>query len=386
MLYGTPLYQEASETQKLALNHMHWFANYNYISDSETETVNFNQITAGVFDTIGFCKTLSQELALETEQEHSHINAFRRIGLMTAANVVGRAGLSEMPKWNSYRMPMGADSMLTSQYYVLRALAKRMYNRVRPQYSHYLTDLEAKDRFILRAPTTGMLGRSLEFSIPLQSFFGFNWGGGSPFMACQFYAVRMIANLYLKNMEYTVVKYSRDLEKADEPVPTPTAISHYHFLDEAFHTTISQVLARDLYKEFAKPTAYESFVANMGIYMLQRGTLGGLSGILPHRYFNDDLTIMGLVYQLLQGPVFGMSAASALHWTEQCFCHDHDGFHLAVKNRQHLLQDLQRFFQNFEYLWPVNREMRVMAARGSIQTAIQKNRQTFARFSQLATA
>ena len=28
---------------KLALNHLHWLTNYNYISNSETETVTFNQ-------------------------------------------------------------------------------------------------------------------------------------------------------------------------------------------------------------------------------------------------------------------------------------------------------------------------------------------------------
>ncbi|MGA7953398.1 MAG: hypothetical protein WCA07_07735, partial [Gloeobacterales cyanobacterium] len=45
LLYGSPLYNIASPAQRIALNHLHWFANYNYISDSETETVFFNQIT-----------------------------------------------------------------------------------------------------------------------------------------------------------------------------------------------------------------------------------------------------------------------------------------------------------------------------------------------------
>ncbi|MEO1672503.1 MAG: hypothetical protein AAFR77_17300, partial [Cyanobacteria bacterium J06631_2] len=30
LLYGSPLYEAASPSQKLALNHLHWFANYNY--------------------------------------------------------------------------------------------------------------------------------------------------------------------------------------------------------------------------------------------------------------------------------------------------------------------------------------------------------------------
>ena len=70
VLYGTPLYAEATPTQKIALNHIHWFTNYNYISDSETETVRFNQITASVFKQVGGHDDLVDELVLETEQEH----------------------------------------------------------------------------------------------------------------------------------------------------------------------------------------------------------------------------------------------------------------------------------------------------------------------------
>jgi hypothetical protein len=384
MLYGTRLYEAASPTQKLALNHIHWFTNYNYISDSETETANFNQITASVFQSLGGYETLAEELALETDQEYYHINAFRRMGLMTANALIGKSGLNALLRWNSYKLTLGHDPVATSQYYVLRTLAKKMFGRTRLHYSAYLQGLESKSQFILKAPTTGMLGRSLEFSLPLQSFFSFNWGSGSPFMACQFFALRMIANLYLKNMEHSIVKYGRTLEKAGAFVPTPTLVSRYHFLDEAFHTTMSQLLAKDLYKEFAQPTAYEKFVANMAIYMLQRGTLGGLSGVLPHRYFADDYTILELLYQLLQGPVFGLSSQDALHAMEQCLCREHEGFHVAYQNRQRLLFEMRRFFQNFDYLWPVNREMRVMASRGSIAEAIKNNTRTFEQFTRLA--
>ena len=305
---------------------------------------------------------------------------------MAATEIIGRSRLQHLLRWNSYKATLGTDPIQTSQYHVLRRLARQMYTRTRSHYSEYLSNLEAKQTYVLKAPTTGMLGRSLEFSLPLQSFFSFNWGSGSLFMACQFYAIRIIANLYLKNMEYAIVKYSRELEKAGESVPAPTLVSRYHFLDEAFHTTISQVLARDFYKAFAQPSPYETFVANMGIYMMQRGTLGGLSGVLPHRYFADDHTILELLYQLLQGPVFGFSETEALHWMERCLCHEHDGFHLASRNRQQLQTELHRFFQDFEYLWPVNREMRVMARRGSIPDAIRRNRRTFAEFSRLAVA
>jgi hypothetical protein len=382
LLYGSPFYEAASPDQRLALNHLHWFVNYNYISNSETETVFFNQVTASVFSELGGYDTLSEELAVETEQEHQHIKAFRKIGLTTATTLIGREGLNALLKWNSYKLRLGHDPVPTYEYYALRSVAKRLLKSNQSPYSRYLSELEENSKFIIKAPTTGMLGRSLDYSLPLQSFFSFSWGAGSPFMACQFYAVRIIANLYLKNMEHPIAKYFKKLEHQGEFIPAPTAVSHYHFLDESFHTTISQLLAKDLYKDFAKPTASEKFVANFGIYMLQRGTLGGLSGVLPHRFFADDYTIMELVYRLLQTPSFGLSAQDALHWVERCFCQEHDGFHVAFQNRQRLLLELRRFFEDVDYLWPVNREMRVMAARGSIDQALQSNRKTFQKFSQ----
>ncbi len=379
LLYGSPLYEVATPAQKLALNHIHWFTNYNYISDSETETVTFNQVTSSVFASIGGYETLSRELSFETEQEHYHINAFRKIGLMSANALIGKKGLNALLKWNSYKLSLGRDSLTTYKYYALRSVAKRMMSG--KQCSSYLHELEQKHKFILKAPTTGMLGRSLEYSLPLQSFFSFNWGSGSPFMACQFYTIRIIANLYLKNMEHSIAKYFKKLENNGELIPAPTAVSRYHFLDESFHTTISQLLAKDMYKAFAKPTAYEKFVGNMAIYMMQRGTLGGLSSVLPHRYFADDYTIMELVYRLLQAPVFGMSSQDALHWMERCFCQEHEGFHVASRNRERLLVEMRRFFENIDYLWSVNREMRLMASLGSIDTAIQDNINTFRQFS-----
>lgn len=386
LLYGSPLYEMASPAQRLALNHLHWFVNYNYISDSETETAFFNQVTASVFDAVGGYKTLSDELAVETEQEHCHINTFRKVGLMTATALIDKEGLSSLLKWNSYKLTLGKDRLSTYKYYALRSIAKGAFKSEQDRYSQYLQKREEKDKFILKASTTGMLGRSLEYSVPLQSFFSFNWGAGSPFMACHFYTMRIIANLYLKNMEHSIVKYYKRLDNRGEFIPAPTAISRNHFLDEAFHTTISQLISKEMYRDFTKPNAYERFVANWAVMMLQRGTLGGLSGVLPHRYFSDDHALMELVYRLLQSPLFGMSAQDALCWVERCFCHEHDGFHVAAKNRQRLLEDLRHFFVDVDYLWSVNREMNMMAARGSISQALQKNRKTFELFSQSVLA
>ncbi len=383
LLYGTPLYAEASESQRRALNHLSWFANYNYISNSETETVMYNQVTGGVFESIGGYDTLAQELSFETEQEHDHIKAFRKVGLMTATALIGRTGLNELLKWNSYKLTLGKQVLPTYQYRAMRSLAKGITpSRHRRLYSPHLQTLENSNGFILKAPTVGMLGRSIGPSLPMQSFYGFSWGTGSPFMACQFYTIRMIANLYLKNMEHAIAKYYKHLEHSGQFVPAPTAISRNHFLDEAFHTTISSLLAKDLYKEFSRPTTAEKLIANNVIYRMQKGTLGGLSAILPHRYFADDFTIFELLYQLLQSPVFNFSEPEARHWMARCLCQEHDGLHIAAANRARLLKDLRRFFFEIDYLWPVNRDMAAMAASGSIQATLRQNAQTFEKFFQ----
>ncbi len=380
LLFGSPIYESASPSQKLAFNHIHWFANYNYISNSETETVILNQVTADVFSSIGY-ETVAQELAMETKQEHYHIKAFRKIGLMTAIALIGKEELNSSFQLKSYNLTLGNNFIPTSKYYALRFVAKSMLNGKKQHYSQYLRELEEKNSFVFKIPTTGIIGRSFKHS--LQNFFTFNWGGGSPFLACQFYAVRMIANMHLKNLEHPIAKYFTKLEKTGEFIPAPTEVSHYHFLDESFHTTTSKVISQDLYKDFSKPTAYEKYLGNLAICLLQHGALGGLSAVLPHRYFNDDYLIMEIVYRLLQAPLFGMSASEALEWMYKCFCCEHEGFHVASRNRQRLISELRGFFADFDYLSPVNREMRIMSSRGSINDTIQSNIKTFQQFSHL---
>ena len=382
LLYGTPVYEAASPSQKIALNHLHWFTKYNYTAETETETIAFNQITSSVFRAIGGYDTVCQELELETEQEYTHVHAFRKMGLMTATAIIGRKPLQKLQKSHSYKSSLGHNSWATSQYYALRFLTKNMLKSKKAYYSSYLNQLEQQEKFVVTTPTKGILGRGISSS--WQGFFTYNWGAGSPFLACQYYAARMMGNILLKGMEYPLVKYYRQLEKRGEFIPAPTAVSYYHHLDEAYHTTMSRVLSKDMYKDFSPPTAYEKFIANMSIYMVQKASFSGLSGVFPHRYIKDDRFLMTFIYELLQSPLFGMSQADALYWLEQCFCEEHQGFHLAIKNHEHLLNSFRRFFEDFDYLWSVNREMKLMASGGDIKKAIQSNSKTFKQFSQLA--
>ena len=246
----------------------------------------------------------------------------------------------------------------------------------RQHYSQYLSNLEQKYKFI-PAPTSGFgyLGQGWTSQSMLR-FIMFNWGG-SPFLASQYYNVRMMANMLLKNREHRIFRYYRKLKQQGAFIPAPTAVSYYHLLDESFHTTMSQVIGRDLYKDFPAPTAYEKFVANLSIYLVQYNALQGLNPAIPGLYLRDEPFVMGFIFKLLQQPLFGMSAPEALDWMERCFCHDHDGLIVAGRWHQKLLKEHRHFFEKIDYLWPVNREMRLMSAGGSIHQSLQRNQACF---------
>lgn len=399
ILYGTPVYEAASPSQKIALNHLHWFLAYNNIAAGETEVITYNQVTSSVFAAIGGYETISQELAIETEQERSHIHAFHKIGFLTTKTLLGKDAFKAALKGKSYKLKKRglakelkfSDSLTLdlnwknwpwSKYRdnTLRFIAKGMLSGSKQYYSEYLRELEQKSKSI-PGSAGGFWGKGLAPDYRLR-FLTFHWGS-SPFMACQYYALRYIANMAVKNAELAIYKYFKKLEKKGESLPTPTAISYYHLLDEAFHTTTSLFLGRDLYKEFSKPTAYEKLMANWTIYLTQKNFYNGISGASPVSVAKDNFSLMDFVYKILKSPLFDMSQREALHWMQQCFCQEHEGFHVSLKYHQNLNSNIRRFCEDIDYLWPVNREMRLMAAAGSIEKALQANPQTFDRFSRL---
>lgn len=390
LLYGTPLYQEATETQKLALNHLLWAGNYTFTAVSETSACTYNPVTAGVFQTFAEYQELAQELDLETQQEVVHIRTFQRIAYKTKVGLFGREALgnSHYQKTAKKRLlPLGMPK-LTDPSRVkaklcdqldqgLAWLARVTSPRDSSHYSDYLLQLEAKDKGI---PTVanGIFGRPLPR--PWLRYLVHHWGR-SPFMACQYYAMRYMANALLKNSEFPYYKHYRQLARSGGAIPTPTAVSYYHLLDEAFHTTISRVLGREAYRDFPAPTPYEVWISNISVYLIQRNLFGGLSAVYPWRYAPDDWEMMSFFYKLLTQTPFSLSPQEALHWLEQCLCYEHEGLHYSLKGHQEFLSNLCQVFSGMEYLWPVNREMSAIAAGGSIERALKHNRRTFAQFS-----
>ncbi|MFM7371821.1 MAG: hypothetical protein ACKO2Z_29350, partial [Sphaerospermopsis kisseleviana] len=128
------------------------------------------------------------------------------------------------------------------------------------------------------------------------------------------------------------------------------------------------------------PSRYEKWIANLAIVQAQHENLNAISGISTNRFLSDGDAIIFLM-KLLQSPVFDMSAQEAMQWIEKCLCQEHQGFHVNLKVHNHLLSDLRKFAKQLDYLWPVNRNMSVMASGGSIKKSIQNNIKAFNEFA-----
>ncbi|MCP6757202.1 MAG: hypothetical protein NHB32_00205 [Fischerella sp. CENA71] len=385
ILYGTPLYDVASSTQKIALNHLFWVSQYNYAAYSEIETIDYNQITADCFSNIGSdYEIISRQLEHESAQERVHIHAFFKVNYQTIKALLDNQAFSTPigTKLSEYHQ---IDLQLSNyQYYALRFITKMMLTSKQRYDSPYLRKLEETRKFT-SATTRGFFhGRGV---IPshLVRFFALNWGS-SPFLASQYYTVRFIGNMLLKNQEHSMFAYFKKINNQDNFVPIPTALSYYHFLDEAFHTSTSLFLAREIQKTFPKPTAYEKFLINLAVYLIQRINLSQLSGVVRNRFFGDDISGMIDIYRLLKSSIFAMSHKEAVHWVERCFCYEHEGFHQSAQSHKRLLSEARQLCEHLDYLWPANREMHIMAEGGSIDKAVRNNIKTFKQFSKLSTS
>lgn len=385
ILYGTPLYEVASESQKIALNQLFWISQYNFAAYSEMETIDYNQITADCFSQISSdYGIISRQLEHESDQERVHIHAFYKVNYQAMKTLLGQQAFANSTEKKSDNEKQKDLQDSNYQFHALNFLSNILSNVFdgKERYkSEHFSKLEAEKKFT-SATTRGFFHGRGVIPSSLLRLFASNWGS-SPFLACQYYTVRYMANMLLKNQEHGMFSHFRKLQSQGEFIPEPTALSYYHFLDEAFHTTTSLFLARDLYKNFPKPTAYEKLLINLAVYMIQRSNLSQISGVARNRFFGDDISGMLYIYKILRSPIFEMSHPEAIDWVEKCFCYEHEGFHQSAQSHKRLISEIRQLFDHLDYLWPVNREVRLMAAGSSISRAISSNIKTFQQFSEL---
>ena len=168
LMYGTWLWDNSTEAQKIKLNQLYWIAYYAQITSAEIATIFFNQTAAAAMYGLEDFRVVCDTLDLESAQERAHINAFKVISEKFEEEVFGEriftypmrtpfvktmlySDLSEMKEWMR-RWQLRAYSLLSSnsafsgcQYFTVRGLRTLNGKIVQHQLSRYYTNHADKE-------------------------------------------------------------------------------------------------------------------------------------------------------------------------------------------------------------------------------------------------
>ena len=89
LLYGTPVWEQASKSQRVLLNQLYWVAYYSQIISAEVATILFNQTSAAGLYALEDFRLVCDMLDLESNQERAHIDAFKKVAEAVEAAVFG---------------------------------------------------------------------------------------------------------------------------------------------------------------------------------------------------------------------------------------------------------------------------------------------------------
>lgn len=330
-LYGTDVWRQATDDQKLVLNHIYWVAYYAQIISAEIATILFNQTSAAGLYGLEDFRVVCDMLDLESAQERAHINAFKTIGEGVEKELFG----------------------------------SRLFS------------------FPMRTPFTETMiypdsNRLKHFWKKLQLYAFTMLSSGNAFIACQYFAVRGVRTLNGKLVQHRLSQYYFD-HPDQEHAPIPSKISYHHFMDESYHFNSSRILSHDILKVLKPPTTFERWVINHGLRGCQRDHYNFSSAINGIFWF--DPALYPNVYALFLSPVFGMDAKEAKKFMGACFAEECDGVHESFKTHQTALESYKAYVADLDHLDGVNKEMRIMA-QNSIQRHLATNRKALDAFFQ----
>jgi hypothetical protein len=311
LFYGTPLWEQASPSQKVILNQLYWVAYYSQIVSAEIATIYFNQTSAaGLYAQEDF-RLVCDTLDLESAQERAHISAFRTVSTQVESALFGKRVFSY-----PMRGPF-AETMIFADTNALKTWWKKV-----------------------QLQCFGMLS------------------AGNTFLACQYFTVRGVRTLNGKLVQHKLSNYYQK-HPDQENAPIPAKISFYHFMDESFHFNSSTILSHDVVKCLKPPTPFEKLVANLGLRGCQRDHYhfsAAINGI-----FWYDAALYSAIYEVLRSPVFGMSDRDAKEMMRLCFTQESDGLHRSYQTHQEAMESYKIYLEKVDYAWQSNKEMSIMA-------------------------
>ena len=336
LLYGTPVWDQASPSQRLALNHLYWVAYYAQIIAAEIATIYFNQVSATGLYALEGCRDVCTMLDLESTQERAHISAFRTVGEQVEQALFGRA---------QFLYPMRSPFSETMIFADATPFQRRWKQ--------------------LQLKAFGLIAAD------------------NAFLACQYFTVRGLRTLNGKLIQHQLSQFAQSFESVDA-APIPSRISHYHFMDESFHFNSSTLLSHGMMTCLPQPTTWEAWVANRGIQGCQQDHAQfsvAINGIFWH-----DPALYGVIYAILRSPVFGLDAPETLALMQACFTTETAGLHRSYVTHQEALAAYRVYLEPIHYAWGSNREMVLMAKSSSIARYLGQNRRSWRRFQVQAQA
>jgi hypothetical protein len=335
LLWGTPLWDQASAAQRLVLNHLYWVAYYSQIVSAEIATIFLNQVSAAGLYTLEDFRLVCDNLDLETKQERAHIDAFKRVSEEVEHQLFG-------------------ERLFT---YPMRSL-----------YDHTIVfaDTNAAKAFWRR--------------LQIQAFTLLS--SNNAFLASQYLLVRGLRTLNGKLVQHQLSNfYTQHPEK--DTAPIPAAISHYHFRDESFHFNTSRLVGLEVPRSLEAPTTFERWVINRGVAGCQHDHFH--FSVLVNGIFWYDPATYQAVYNLFRSSVFGMERAEALAMMQACFTCESDGYVASCNTHTTAVDSYRAFIEPVSWLESANRDMRFMRSN-SIERTLARNRAALNRFRPLETS
>ncbi|PKL79143.1 MAG: P-aminobenzoate N-oxygenase AurF [Candidatus Melainabacteria bacterium HGW-Melainabacteria-1] len=329
LLYGTPLWDQASKAQRVLLNQLYWTGYYSQIISAEIATIFLNSTAAaGLYGKEDF-RIVCDALDFESHQERAHINAFK-----TVSEAMEKAVFGE----RIFTYPMrsfAAETMIFQDTSKLRAAWKKFQ-------IHFFAYLSSDNAFI----------------------------------ASQYLTVRGLRTLNGKIVQHQLSQYYAKHDNQDK-APIPSKISWHHFLDESYHFNSSTLIGHEVVKSLKPPTAFEKKVVNMAIKGCQRDHFNfncSVNGI-----FWYEPALFATVYKVLCSRAFGFGKTEALELMRRSFCEDNQGIQLAYKTHHVARESYQQYLSGLDFLDADNKNLTVMK-QSTVAGYLKRNRRAFNRF------
>jgi hypothetical protein len=328
LMYGTPLWDQATISQKVKLNQLYWVAYYSQIISAEIATIFFNQTAAAGLYSYEDFRVVCDTLDAESAQERAHIAAFKRV--------------SEEFEW--------------------KVFGKRLFTY--PMRSPFVKTMAFSD-----------LNAIEEFWRTIQLKFYSVLSSQNAFIGCQYCTVRGIRTLNGKIVQHKLSQYYIKHPQR-ESVNIPAKISYYHFLDESFHFNTSTCISHDVVNSLREPTRFERLVANQTLRGCQRDHFNFSTAINGIFWYDPDM--MPTIFEVLRSKVFGMDEdeAKAMMW--KCFGQETSGASESHLTHLSAIDSYKNYLSDFRFVNKENHEMKIMS-QNSMKRHLRVNREALRR-------